>query len=369
MRAGILTFHGADNYGAVLQAYALNKVLARLGADPICVNYRPVSVESAFRWDWKRGGMTGRNLVNQMLAPKFRKFRDLHLPTTRMTYSSLEALQLNPPKLSVAFFGSDQIWNPGMFGGDFDPAYFGLFGSGDMKRFAYAASFGGVQSLDGTHSKHLAEWLGDFQGISVREESGADLVEQVTGSRPLVAIDPTLLIGDYEELIEPYRRTPKDFVFLFAMQYSETIRETAKRIGETMKLPIVMALSSPTGLRLIDRVGQAVLASPGQWLWLIKNAAVTVTNSFHGTVFSVLNRKKAVVVPLEGSMAHRNDRISNLLELAGVPNWMIKNLADEQNLRVNLSSEEIQWAQVESRLDPLRKRSVEFISESLAKAQ
>lgn len=363
MRIGILTFHGVDNYGALLQAYALKRSLEAPGREVFFVDYRPASVEKPFRWNWKRGGLLGNNIVNCALGPRFERFRKQYLPRSKRCYATADALASNPPEMDIAVFGSDQIWNPGMFGGFFDPAFFGSWTSDGMRRVAYAASFGGGGNVDETHRAELNRLLGRFDAVSVRESAGADLVEAVSKQRPAVTLDPTLLLDDYEELLEPVPGIEGPFLFMFAMQYSPDLKAAAKSLSETLGLPVVMALSSTTGLKLFDRVGRAIYASPGQWLWLIKNAQIVLTNSFHGTVFSMIFCRPFAVVPLVGKMASRNERMVNLLELAGIKGRLLNPSCMPEFQ--SIAEAPIDWHKFSLALSSRREESLRFLNTAI----
>lgn len=192
MKAGIITFHNVINYGAVLQALALQETLINMGVDARIINYTPDDVVSIYkpfclekyrRQMRKSVKIAVRSLVSDIrhfrfLNKKnkaFESFGEKHYKLSGKPCRTLEKLQSENLSFDACFAGSDQIWNPEITCG-FDPAYFLDFGDKSMIRASYAASIGKA-SFTAKEQTRLKELLSDFDSISMREATAAKLVK------------------------------------------------------------------------------------------------------------------------------------------------------------------------------------------------
>ena len=200
MKIGIITFHFPLNYGAVLQAYALAKYLRSIGHHSEFIDYQPNYHVKRYQWKWKYCGLHPTNFIYPLLYKRFNLFRSTHLKLTSRLYRSLDELVADPPKADAYICGSDQIWNPQIT--DFDIAYFLAFGIEAVKRIAYAGSFGKTE-LTQEQQKYLKPYFQGIKHISVREQSGAEVINTICGRQVECVLDPTLLIDGYESITEP----------------------------------------------------------------------------------------------------------------------------------------------------------------------
>lgn len=309
MKAGILTLYEADSYGAVLQAYALQYILARLGADSEFVNIRmpgksvePVQVPRA-------AALFARRLQaeEQKRAALFAEFRKKYLRFSR-PYDPRENID-GDYDLFIA--GSDQIWNfqiPGV-----DARYFLPFAS-PGKRCSYAASFG-TDALPEKVRDWTAAQLKQFHAISLREERGREIVKELTGMDALVHLDPTLLPkrSQWKSLTEEH--TEKGYILLFLLKYDEALVNAARQEAEKqgVELCTITACFLPqTGVRAWNTAGVT------DWLSAIRNAGCVFTNSFHGAVFSMVFERDFHIRGLTGELSSRNGRLEELLSFLGL---------------------------------------------------
>lgn len=370
MKIGIITFHFVENYGALLQAYALQRYLQQLGHSVEIINYQPDWVERGGRFRLpisKRAVHADLVIAYQKLTrfkaflsgkclhPLFSDFRSHYLAESKREYRTLKALRKDPPQCDVYVCGSDQIWNPSVQVG-LDPAYFLDFGS--ARRVAYAASFGRDDVEDSYHDV-LRELLGKFHAIGAREKSGLELVEQLSGKRPAWVPDPVLLLSDYDEITELPNRD-RDYLMSYVLRSGEGIGDVQQHIADCLDIEVVVPYNRQ---RRWKGVGTEVVCSPGQWLGLIKSAQVVVTNSFHGTVFSILFRKPFVTVALPGSKAGLNERMVSMLDRLGLSDRMLQQISDEHVM--NILNEEIDWAQVSEKLAEWRSEAKVFLESAM----
>jgi len=325
MKIGVLTFHHASNYGAVLQTYATCSILRRMGHQPFVLDYRPEGLyEHYFKMSWKRCGLLGQNFVNLRLNPKFRHFRERWLPVSSQCCRSHLELLKQVEELDAVFYGSDQIWNPKLFGGHLDPAFWASGIDSKICKVSISASFGGTDGLADSYGEQIAQLIQNFDVVSVREQHAADLIQQVSGLRATVLLDPVFSLESWEEVLEPMPGY-EGCVFQFVLQQNQGVYDASRMLADRLDARIV---SGNSGFKKRGSAVIPVTPSVGQWLWLIKHASHVVTNSFHATAFSTIFGKPFTVVELEGNMRPRNQRISNLLEWGGLRERMVPCLKD-----------------------------------------
>ncbi|MFO7902533.1 MAG: polysaccharide pyruvyl transferase family protein [Pirellulaceae bacterium] len=361
MRVGIVTFHHAPSYGAILQAYALSQYLRSLGHAVTVIDYMPAHRRRRMK-HWRRGhrmswrwfGLNRTNLVVRRNKSLYADAARLLLPLSRDRYASLESLQRSPPKLDVCFFGSDQIWNYESTDGKYDPAYFGGFGPKTMVRVAYAASFGRNEcprDLD-----HLRQYLEMLDAVSVRESSGVSIVREHANRAANVVLDPTLLIDKkhFQFVEQPIVEGP--YILGYSVVGGSRFETALDKAATALAIPVV---------RVVDAVrshGVNTHANPIELLNLIEYARFVVTDSFHGTALSLTFSKDFVASALEGKCANRGVRVSDLLNRLGLQNRFLKTGHDTTDFFENNSNADC-WKKT---LDALRQESSCFIQRSLA---
>lgn len=311
MKAGILTFHEADNYGAVLQAWALQRTLKKLGAESEFITVKTATASEAQLSVSGPAAMFAKRLKAESAkrAKLFSRFRENHMICSP-SYTK-EELQSIDKDYDLFIAGSDQIWNFRIPGAD--ERYFLPFAA-SKKRFSYAASFG-AEELPEVAKPWCARQLNSFAAISVREESGRSIVRELTGRDADVSLDPTLLLSpsDWEELIQPADRG--SYIFLFMLKYDEGLALRAAQTAEESGLELKTATAAfmpQCGLSAWNTVGVE------DWVRLIAGASGVFTNSFHGTALSLLFERPLSVTRLKGELSKRNGRIEELLKHAGL---------------------------------------------------
>lgn len=314
MNLGILTFHYASNYGAVLQCYALSNYIERLGHEVEVLDYRPSRLYEHYRkWNWRRCGLLGQNVTNFMLNRKFDSFRRRHLKLGASSFCKATEVESISFAGDVVLCGSDQIWNPTLVGDAFDPVFFGIFGV--QKRVpvvaSIAASFGGLGSLENRHEERLRRLIDNVDYLSVREREAAEYLTQLTDRSVSVVPDPVFLREDYDSLIKTVPARSGRYILVFVLQESTRVLQIANHYKKHFGVEVVFANPS---LGYLLRGEKCDYPSPERWLSLIKNAELVITNSFHATAFSILLQSNFVVVELEGRVSVRNARLHDLLD-------------------------------------------------------
>ena len=332
MKIGILTFwQTEDNYGQLLQCFATQTYLQSLGHETFLVrttnghNYNPSFKEQCidkvrtayrlYRYPWyftKNAIASGLYLLTHGKFRKhnidigFENFRQQYLHCTKVY--TLGELQNNPPIADAFVVGSDQIWNTT------DGIYFLSWAKDNVKKLAYAASFGSRHSST-DFCELISPWLKRFDAVSVREESGITLCKDAGRSDAECVVDPTMLLDaqDYRQIASS--RILKDkYMFIYFLGTRTMIDwKQIHQFAKQEHLKIVYVASQGQ----VDKF-EHTHASIQEWLSLIDNAEYVLTNSFHGTVFTLLFGKKFLTYPVCGAAAKMNDRITTLLNPLGL---------------------------------------------------
>lgn len=361
---GILTFHFVQNYGALLQAAALQKAVEHLGHKAFFIDYRPDHVENGGDFfiptnfyelkanakiaHLKFGQLKRRFRHDDGQERAFQRFSAQHLTLGPRCYSTLAELQEDPPEADIYICGSDQIWNKSLQFG-FDPAYFLHFGKLSVKKASYAASFG----RSGFHADDLdqiAKLLTPLGLISTREASGEEVVRGTTKRESWTVPDPTFLLKEPKTLMSPcVNEGRRPFIFSYVLRAKRLAVAVEKFISSRNGLPVV---TPPGSVNTSPHPTPQIPVGPGEWLRLIHESEFVITNSFHGTVFAILFQKPFITVALEGKKAAYNERASSLLSQLKLPHRMLTEY-DEKKIS-SLIDEPVDWGQISTKIDVMR---------------
>lgn len=363
MKIGILTFHRAINFGAVLQCYALYRTLSDMGHDVEVIDYRPAYIEKYRKplyWnDFKKQGFLSKIKALLMLpityknkkksASVFDSFLNQHIKTTQVVKNVLDL-----PSFDVIFFGSDQIWNPRICEG-FDPLYYGQFPKGKTKLVSYAASLGTPQVLTKEQWDKIFPLMKSFDAISVRESKLAEYLQN-GGIKAKTVLDPTLLASKeiFERIVEKPQIT--GYVLLYMLEPDGNAITFANRIAKhrNLKLMRIRARRSPKMKK--SNYDDVVPNSVGEFLGYFKYADYVVNVSFHGTAFSVIFNKNFY------TLKSRNyERAYGLLKSLGLLDRFVSPNDDVGG------GNDIDYLNAIECLEKMRKASQEFLYSSLKK--
>jgi len=357
MKVVISTFFQGTHVGAVLQAYALVRVLMNSGCTVELLRYRPKPTLGLATRVRQRllDVLSGKH----SLLRGYNEFRNRFIPQTSRAYSTLVELEADPPRADVYVCGSDQIWNPRILpGGRFDPAYFLSFAPQGTKKIAYAASMGGYvpnyQERD-----FLERVLGDFAAVSVRERAAQEVVAPLVPFAVETCLDPTLLVSNYNEILTE-STDDADYVVVYALSLTPAVKQAASKVSKHLGVPIRTLSNSRFSRNILG--SRMPARDPAEWLQAIRGAAAVITNSFHGLAFSILFQKKVAIVPWDQPFEKRNDRLIQLCDFLGMRSSILQ--ADEQAAGIS----EPDWAEVSSRLTRRRADSLDFLMSALKAA-
>ncbi len=365
---GILTFHKAINYGAVLQAYALQSAVRRLGEQCTVINYvgKKMNHESK-RFYFPHHESLVDNMIYLYRLPmrartikKFRQFSKEYLNLSGKSIHKTEELQALSSQYKHFITGSDQVFNYNGTGDDFN--YYLEFEKNNKKKIGYAPSFG-VKEIDASHLKRVKNNLCAFSSLSVRESIGADIVERLTGNRPQEVCDPTFLLKkeQWEELCAPSQyKKPYVLVYSFGSCHLETY---AQKLADEMD-GIVVNINRSLPLAFSGRnVRNAYAPSPREFLSLIKNAEAVVTNSFHGMALSIILQKEFYCFTNNYANSEgTNYRFQTLSEKLGLSH-RIYSLGDD------IERSPIDYVEVVKKMNFWREESLEFLKNAIAPKQ
>lgn len=359
---GIITFYNAHNYGAVLQTYALKKELLSLGFDVHIICYDNYAIRKVYLYNriikFEHNFIKFiKMILNKIYSEKEYKIRwkkfDYFIKqlvgNNSKVYTRLEDfININ---FDYIIFGSDQIWNPNITKG-IDKVYMGDF-STRAKKITYAASMG-INKLDKDNENKFFNLLKSFNYISVREVQLQKYIESNSSYNIEVVLDPTLLLKkqNYNNILINIFKNRKYLLVYTFKNNRELVKKSnilAKKIG--LELIIVSCVKTLKYVGYYQRGDLGV----GEFLGAIKNASFIVTDSFHGTAFSIIFNKQFYTLP-SGEVSSRT--ISLLSELNLLNRY--KQIKD-----INKIEPKINYKNVNKVLDSKRKNSVNFLRMAL----
>lgn len=320
MRIGIMTFHCARNYGAVLQAYGLQTYLESLGHKVYVIDYRPSYLLNPYRLfrfgEWREKGLLAdlKWNIREILVAPIRGLRNYRFERFVKTRLHLLKIDLSKPcsDIDTFIFGSDQIWNSGICNG-YDRYYLAdAVAFRGKKCIAYSASVGRIANIE-SDNKQLLDNLSNFSTIGARENSFNEWLKVQGITNSALTLDPVMLAG--KKLFEPITHeveNRKPYLFLFMIERIPQAKAVAEIIAERYNLEIIEFASS---YETVAFNGKMQTKSPEFFLGMIKAASYVVTTSFHATAFSILFEKNFTAVSSRDAL---NERVQSLLSLFGL---------------------------------------------------
>lgn len=378
-KAGIITSHYyfiKTNYGSLLQNFALQRYLEKMGLFPFLIRQEEISQPISFREKIKFYLLHPLQLVRRLFQkpareaeekaqriarfnrehPRpFESFISKHLNTTPITYDRV-TLREHPPEADVYLAGSDQIWTLD----DFDKL---LNFAPPGKRIAYAAS--------ANWGKQSKRWfiearkeLPYFTGISVRETEGREICQKAGMEQVEVVLDPTLLLdpSEYTSLVTAQSAyLPPDSILGYFLNTDALTEIYWNQILDSFK-GNPLRIIPLQGTELCIPEDSIITPDPYEFIQAFKEAKNIITNSFHGTVFSIIMRKPFLSILQAGDTAIQNTRFFSLLKSLGLEDRIY---APERGLMREQMEQRIQWEAVENRLEQLRGHSAEFLEKAI----
>ena len=376
---GIITTYWQPNWGSVLQAYALQQTIISMGYSCEVINYKYPNEfhyshgiphpRSWLRnmpgncWLWLKKKISGLPEHKMKLLDRFIVE---NMQTTKV-YRSHEELHGNPPVYDIYVAGSDQIWNPNTMVGDM--SYMLDFAAEGTLRISYSSSFACERIPDNLRERYV-KYLNRMDAISVREENGAKMVESLIQKEVQVVADPTLLLDckHWQEIARKAKpvNLPEKYILCYMLGYTynpeASMTALLQRLQAQYGIPVV-ALN-----RIPDSFTGDVFQLPTdygigieEFLYLMENATVVATSSFHGTAFSA-NLGRPFIALADGTSTF-DDRIPSLLSQLGLENHVVySNAAIPEELRAEYDVDKEQ-----EKLSALRNQSLDYLKSALRK--
>lgn len=380
---GVVIMHpNHNNYGTSLQGFATVKFVENLGYPFRIIRYNKKRTlteitktffglvrsgavkEAGFRiyqkW-FKKTHKEYANLISKRTAV-VNKFKAKYFDSISDFYTGYTDLCEGSKNYDVVFVGSDQVWGPLSLYSRF---YNLLFVDKDVPQFSYASSFG-VSSVLPWQRKGTAEYLDKMDAIGVRETRGKEIVDELSKNKATVVADPTLLLtkeewteyckGSSAKIDEPY-------ILAYTLGPRKDIREDIMKLGKETGLKVVSFRHMDWFEPADENFGDIPVydADPLDFIKLLSNAEYVCTDSFHGTVFSIIFHKKFSTFyrhkPTSNGTTH--SRIDSLLSILGLQQRLYN-----KNLQSEITAD-IDYAAVDEKLNALRQESIQFFKKGL----
>lgn len=335
-KIGILTIPLNNNYGGILQSYALNKTLRDYGYETVVLLPTCHSVKEYIK------------KVADYISPASCFIRK-NINVLYIDYNNIYS-EIEKHSIDTVVIGSDQVWRPEFM--NVKLSFCVGFDFTKIKVLSYAASFGFDQWIYNSEETAMAKKaIGSFAGISVREDSAVELCKNFLSAKAQHVLDPTMLV-EKAQYISMCKQESNKYIFCYLLGYTnnnnlEVVNSAQKQLGIKVKHIYLTRNKFLKRFRFNESIQK--------WLSLIYNSQLIITDSFHGTVFSIIfNRPFYVLQNKKGG----NSRILSLLKIFGLENRMITSWT-------NIGNEDINWEHVNSILKKWKKDSITFLNKTL----
>lgn len=378
---GLILSYRGTNYGMMLQAFATQHVLEKMGFQTeiiSCGNNNTVvnkfrkllsfnNVKQSLRKRKRRIVVHSNKLISNaynMRVNEGRKFVEKYLNSIK-SFSNINELKEYAKKYSAVIIGSDQQWAPACFYSEINTLAFVPDG---VKKISYATSMG-VSCIPSYTKKRLREFTKDFYRISVREETGKSIIESVTGRDDVkVNPDPTFLIStqEWEEIIPAQRLCDKEYIFCYLLGDSDAPLRAIEKYAKERNLEVIVARNIEAYTSAPYNYGSTtVVEAPSveEFVNYIRYARLVCTDSFHATVFSLINKSDFVTFyrTLSSDKNSRNSRINDLLEKFNLRNRICEK-SEDFNPKADIK---IDFADIDVKLEEMKKKGIHFLQEAL----
>jgi hypothetical protein len=379
VKIGIITFHGENNYGAVLQAVALKIILDEFGKTNI-INYSSnlgatqmlsVLVEKNDFMKHQVSNimlslLANSNKVSDAFKPleriyKFRKFIKEYGSITKL-YSYEELYSDNMEGFDVYVSGSDQIWNP--MSADMDPVFFSSFAPANSMKISYASSTGDCK-FNKDQEAIIKQNLSSFRYISTREKNTVKVLKDLTGKEVELVLDPTLLLDKelWKKMVNINRKFQEQpYLLVYSMSSKTDIFQIAHSIAKSKGLKVYNITNWYSAHKFVDNKKYVdkyfADAGPNEFLDLFYNASFIVTDSFHGTIFSINFNKTFIAVKPPSS----SGRVLSILNILGLKDRLVSNFEEFKKADI---VDDIDYKVVNDTLDKQRIKSIGFLKKAL----
>ena len=370
-KVAIIAMAASDNYGAVLQSFALKTAINRFDdVQADVINYRPPYMVDGYRpwlsfkiWkkEWKK---YGRSYVQKKFAEhwklrkefrkKFREFEYFRKNFVGMKGKRYYAKSIHEidQKYDIYIAGSDQIWNPELWEQGFDENLFLSFVSQPYIKASYAASI--TVDLNSRYYGSFSRLVQNFDYISIREKEHEGIVKKLSNKEVITVLDPTFLIKkeDYERVMPQKTLESDEFILFYTFNKSDNAIHYVNELAKAEHLKILHFYFGNLQKKFTSDSRCMYFTHPGEFLWYIKNAKYVITDTFHGTAFCIIFKKQFLTFE---SVRDMSSRVNNILDITGL---------NERKYSSDSTAEihnEILWENVDIRLKEERKKAYEYL--------
>ena len=363
MKIGIITYHRAINYGAVLQAFALTNFLRQLGVEAEIIDYRNDMLEKLYARSLIKLRFTPSGIIKYIFKNRYKnktydKFQQFIISNSLLSPMSYNRYDIKNTNMIYDVFltGSDQVWN--YRGHGFDDNYFLKFVNVDNKKYSYAASFG-LSVIPAQYKNRYRDLLKSFQCLSVREEQGIMIIKEQLGifkNKAITSIDPTLLLNAdaWRKIVfDTDNHLPEKYILVYTFGMTSTLLQFIYTLSAKNNLPIFQITDDFKKTKRIKNIKEV---GPKEFIDLFSKATYVITNSFHGTAFSINFNKQFFVELLPGRFMV-NSRLENILDLFELKRRLIINgqCSDLDNV--------IDFESINAILEKEREKSIRYLKD------
>ncbi len=364
MKTGIITIHSAYNYGSALQAIASCEAVRYLTEqDAEIIDFQPDDIMAMYSLDIRKNIGSIKDFIKFIITCKSRRLKKQAFDSfwkkndclSADCYKDQEDLYRCNQNYDCFIVGSDQVWNPEIVKETF-PAFCLDFVDEDKKKISYASSFG-VKSIAEKKLAFLNRSLRSFDAISVRESEARNILNQEVRENTVVVCDPVFLLSaDQWKKKEKEISLPKEYILVYCVEQDKEFRKKIRELGERLNLPIVDVGTAANPKNYVGLHWDSI--GPAEFLYAVSHANYVITNSFHGTAFSVIYKKKFIV------KAHstRGVRMKNLLDKVGMLDRLVQG---EESVDLLLQKIQKEVSEKNIKLEQYVKESKQYLKEAI----
>lgn len=379
-KIGLAVCYDTKNFGSQLQVLATIKKIEELGYATEIIRYKKKltptfilqTIPRLFNLPFIQAKLASKKKQKEIKKyptiasnvstrnKRFGKFVDNYFTNLSKLYAGWETLvKESSTNYDLYLCGSDQLWLPHNLGSHF---YTLEFAPENKPKIAYATSFG-VSRIPNIQKKSTARYLNRFQSLSTREIEGQKIIEELTGKKAHVVCDPTLLFSadGWSNFVADKRVIEEPYIFCYFLGTNLEHRKVANKFKQKTGLKMVVCPFLDNFVEMDQTFGDIQMfdMDSADFVNLIRHAEYVLTDSFHGSVFSILHHKKFLTFNrFKDGTNSRNSRIDSLFTLLGLGDRRFAgNIDDVKN--------EIDYISVEEQLFKLRSKSVEYLSNAL----
>ncbi len=364
MKIEIVTLHRITNFGSMLQTYATQRSIEKLGHQAEVLDFVPVGMT------YKRAVFPIEKVPLVVQAAKFiprlvcmttefavmSSFINKYIKVSSRKYHNYQEIIENIPFADAYLSGSDQVWNTQNHNPDDDlKAYYLGFAPKGKKRVAYAGSFG-KNDFTETEIAIMKEYLAKYDAISVREDDGLNILQRLGFNNGVHVVDPTLLLAgeEWKDFASRHKKPKGNYIFVYNLNRNKLIKEIAVRLSKETGLKIINFADT---YDFIPGAKNRLVNNAFDFINHIAGAEYVVTDSFHGTAFSINLNRNVVTV----KAPRYNSRLESILRLTGLQSRMVENVEDG----VKIAMQPVDYTGVNIKLNVAREISWNYLKNAL----